>query len=173
MMHFSSSSYSLWRSDGTEAGTEHTTTMPFIEVLATDNDYIYFSSSIEYPSLITNKIWRMDINNNKELIEEWPIYEDVELGGIYNNNFYFPAFDPSSGYPAIYKTNGTPYTAEKVFYSSNYHTFEGMIVCGDYLYVLKGSPNNGTKEIWRTDGTPEGSKNYNFGNNSSHLLWNV
>ncbi|HET8804109.1 MAG TPA: T9SS type A sorting domain-containing protein [Aequorivita sp.] len=153
------SSQSLWRTDGTETGTESITNMPVIEVLTTSDDYIFFASSNEYPpSTITNKIWKIDVNNNEELIEELPIHEDVELGGIYNNYLYFPADDPSTGYGAIYKTDGTPHTAEKVFYAPNYHTFQDMIVCGGYLYILRGSGNYGTKEIWRTDGTSGGSE---------------
>lgn len=161
MRNLSGNTVRLYRTDGTEAGTQSVIGNPNINVLATSDDYIYFAASHEFPVVHqTNKVWKMDENNVTELLEEWPLYEDITLGAVYNNELYFAASDYSSGYHAIYKTNGTPNTAERIFYGTNYNIFLNMKVCGDYLYVTRGRSDglNVFKEVWRTDGTLPGSQ---------------
>jgi len=163
----------LWRSDGTEAGTEKITgnfTDPAYPVVLDGS--LYFSASTE--GTIGRQLWRSD-----GTVEGTTMVKDFDLASALNVEFltvldgalYFRADGGKSG-PELWRSDGTEdgtYMVKDI----NPEALEGfnpnkpedatqgsspnnLIVFDGVLYF---SANDGTHayELWRSDGTEEGT----------------
>ncbi len=144
-----SASENLWRTDGTENGTNLVHEKVFYAKFSKTNNYLFFvagSTVNSFDGTTTTDIWNYSLGNpsiTKFLSTDFPDY------------LIFSAFDDVSHYNKLYKSDGTPssatlikdlYPGEEIYFD-NVVQHEGLI----YFTVRNGS------ELWRTDGTPSGT----------------
>nr|WP_299338167.1 thrombospondin type 3 repeat-containing protein [Allomuricauda sp.] len=143
---------------------------------------VYPFSEIEHMKVVNNKLLIIQdngqpqtLNNNRELwvtdgttagTQYLKRFADQRMDHvtIFKDELYFTAIgdETEPGKRTIFKSDGTPEGTLAV-YSGNVPVlggtrFDNLVPCGDYLYF--GTENNFDSiiELWRTDGTPEGTE---------------
>lgn len=159
---------SIWKTDGTPEGTQIAFTPPSSgsndrqhDILNSGNGKIYFTTNINNGSYANNSIWASDGTlAGTQLLGSYFLNGDLrqfERNEMFNGDFYYTVYLIDG--PAVIKTNGTP--EGTAILKSNFTTtrhFNYMRVCGDYLYFSLSANNLGfDDELWRTDGTTDGT----------------
>jgi ELWxxDGT repeat protein len=153
------SNTTLFRTDGTSSGTEGIISLYRIEIVETiGNEIIFVANDSSINTSEPNSVWVSDgtMEGTKLLGSYGTAY--IRFFAVLNNEFYFVV----SG--NIYKTDGTSEGTTMIFDRTE-HPFQNVgiydiVSCGEYVYFgVKQSPNfyNPNMEIWRTDGSKEGT----------------
>jgi ELWxxDGT repeat protein len=141
----------LWKTDGTQSGTE----------------VIYSNNNLGYLNKVNNKLlfyangslWLSDGTTNGTSITELPSYLNINSNIEVNNELYFISRlkDVSNRY-GLYKTNGTKDGTVLLYEGLDHPTFDYVRIsdltkCSIYIYFrLSNYYSNGNPELWRTDG---------------------
>jgi ELWxxDGT repeat protein len=179
----SASGTELWRSDGTEAGTQMVTDLvpgsssPNISSMVAMNGFVYFNGLNSSNNHI--ELWRTDGTTTHRVIDLGTATND-NIGNlcVFRNDLYFtgnngngielwrlPNGDPSAT-PELFDINTTTSLA-----SSNPGS---LTVGGDWLYFTASNGTNGV-ELWAFNGTgsPEMVRDIRGGTNNSSSPQNL
>ncbi len=158
---------SIWRTDGTEAGTIKVIDIPSTGVydnrrvvINASNDKIFFKTNTNDSSYGNNSIWSSDgTQAGTTLLYETNISGVVQFKKniIHDNNLYFSTYGNNGA--ALTKSDGTLNgTITLIEDFTDYQTFNTLTSCGNYVYFGLGQQGSfASKELWRTDGTTLGT----------------
>jgi hypothetical protein len=152
------------------------------KVDASTNESIFIHSfvQIEHMYVVNNKLFIIQDNGEqyspKPARELWVVdgttnetsyllnFADdrIDHVSIFKNEFYFTARIKGSADKALYKSDGSVEGTIPVFINKNlpvttYPASKNLIACGEYIYFGIESSSGYINELWRTDGTPEGT----------------
>ncbi|WP_412463703.1 ELWxxDGT repeat protein [Flavobacterium mekongense] len=157
---------SIWRTDGTEAGTIKVIVIPANNsldnnriIINATNDRIFFKSNINN-SYGNNALWASDgTQSGTVLLGNWSIAApQFKKNIIHNNQLYFTVNSNTTGV-TLMKSNGTQ--SGTVIVKGNfttYETFNSLHSCGNYVYFGVGAQGSyASEELWRTNGTTIGT----------------
>jgi len=160
---------SIWKTDGTTNGTTKAITLAISgpndyrpTLLNTANGKIFYKTNSNNSSYGNNTLWSSDgtTAGSKLLftsIMEYP--EPFHKTIVHNNKLYFSAFLEDRG-QTLMKSDGTV-EGTKILTTANFLNYRAMNTlksCGKYVYFAVGENGvNYGKELWRTDGTAEGT----------------
>lgn len=163
-----SSGRELWKSDGTEAGTQIV-----IDLNGNDDGLEYDNN--QGPITIDGSVYFMAYNENSDY-EIWKsdgtaegtvqLSSLNEIGGevdfnngvaIYNGEAYFSAYNNTDG-SELWKTDGTieGTTMVKNIHPSGSSNPNGFGIHNNILFFIANDGTHG-QELWKTDGTEEGT----------------
>lgn len=162
--------YGVWRTDGTEAGTEKVITLlssdginRSLVILGATNDKIFLASEYIRTTYGSNTLWSSDGTQNGTLIiQSFPsnITTQFTRCCTLNNVFYYTVYNSGTGY-SIFKSTGVAGNNELIRgnFGEGWDNFSFMQPCGDYVYFGLGTEYSSdySNELWRTDGTYDGT----------------
>jgi|GEM_PF-1053892 len=162
----------LYRTDGTPSGTAKVIGMHGLSSVKVVNNRLVMVANDPENTYGSNQIWFSDGT------AEGTYFFDSYGGGIdsgiqylttLDDALYFVAFYPNKGYnpypefhgKSVFKTDGTPEGTTALFIGSE-HRFSNvdidvLLTCGDYVYFGVREGFSSDKELWRTNGTVEGT----------------
>ncbi len=162
----------LYKTDGTPSGTDKIIDLHDLSSVKVVNNRLVMVANDPENSYGPNQIWFSDGT------AEGTYFFDSYGGGIdsgiqylttLNDELYFVAFYPNKGYnpnpefygKSVFKTDGTPEGTTALFIGSE-HPFsnvdiDNILTCGDYVYFGVQEGFSSDKELWRTNGTVEGT----------------
>ena len=156
--------FQIWKTDGTEAGTEvvtdinNTASNQVLNIMVFNNMlYLGLNDGVNGAEL-----WRSDgTQAGTELVK------DINIGSagsfafmscVYNNNLYFRATDGVTG-RELWKTDGTSegtVLVKDINSGTSTSSIDDIVVYNGFLYFRANDGVTGT-ELWRSDGTTEGT----------------
>ncbi len=156
--------FQIWKTDGTEAGTEvvtdinNTASNQVLNIMVFNNMlYLGLNDGVNGAEL-----WRSDgTQAGTELVK------DINIGSagsfafmscVYNNNLYFRATDGVTG-RELWKTDGTSegtVLVKDINSGTSTSSIGDIVVYNGFLYFRATDGVTGT-ELWRSDGTTEGT----------------
>ncbi|WP_405564550.1 ELWxxDGT repeat protein [Polaribacter sp. Asnod6-C07] len=147
------SNSSLWKTDGTQSGTE---------IIFTPYSGIGYINKINNKLLINNSsggYWISDGTTNGTTLSDLPSYLNINTNITLNNELFFISRlkDISNRY-GLYKTDGTANGTKLLYEGLNHPTIstvsiENLIKCGKYIYfTITDYWYTNVPELWRTDG---------------------
>ena len=169
--HFTSGSFQLWKTDGTEGGTIKVYDAGGINIsdLLTVNNKLYFK--LKYGP---NKLMSFDITNgvNEVLIDE---YYSINQLNSFNNSLYFITNTSNKQNIRIYKLNntGSPILLQEFtqpqYGSIDIHNF--TLVGTDIYFSITTDFNSGDDSdiLWKSNGTNAGTSIVKSFNWNRHL----
>lgn len=154
--------YSIWRTDGTESGTIKLISGPDLNfqtrIITAANNKIFFRTSTN--SLTDVRMWSTDGTQAGTIdlgIPEMSSGDQFKRHIIYNNSLYFTV-SLSSGTIALMKSDGTVAGTSIVKSDfTTYNHFASLYPCGNFIYFSVGWQSMPGQELWRTDGTQNGT----------------
>jgi len=161
--------YGVWRTDGTEAGTEKVITLlssdginRSLVILGATNDKIFLASEYISTTYGLNTLWSSDgTQNGTIIIHSFPFNITTQFRRCctLNNVFYYGVYNSGTAY-SIFKTTGAAGNNEliKGNFGEGWDNFSFMQPCGNYVYFGLGTYSSDySNELWRTDGTYDGT----------------
>lgn len=176
----------LWKSDGTEAGTQ------LVKDIETDNSFgVGFGSNPTDFKILNGKIY-FSANRTIDGRELWvsdgtaagtQLVKDLAAGSssptdfvVWNGNLYFNAY-ANNEYYTLWKSDGTAAGTNpvKLPSSGGPELFSKIKVFKNKLAFIGVEPSTGERFLWLSDGTAVGTTkvangNTNFDSNSSEVL---
>ncbi len=158
---------SLWVTDGTVAGTmelaDGVVLEDFDEALPHfgPDGHLYFVGRTGDPETHDLEPWVSDgtPEGTFRLADTIPGPDQARIGEIvsFRGEVYFTSFDPDSGRPALWKSDGTTVgTVVAAVLMDGAADFGVLEAAGSSLY-LAGTDRQGFSAVWRSDGTPDGT----------------
>lgn len=160
---------SLWKTDGTEAGTDWVKDVSPANMIVF-NGTLYFSGTTGFGISSDTELWTSDgteagtymVKNISERTEEGaPSYAGSESGlVVFGDAFYFDVANTDGNTPpepcGLWKSNGTEAGTVAVKPGTELEPSGEFAVCGGSLYFAHfvGSENY---ELWKSDGSPDGT----------------
>lgn len=157
----SSYGYSLWKSDGTTAGTVKLKTSNYtLWDLINVNDTVYFTS---YDETYGNELWKSD-----GTIAGTVLVKDIQSGfgssnisnlTKLNNSLYFLADDGNYGLE-VWKTDGSSagtFRITDINPSSNDYFISNLTNANDILYFVVNDQYGYPQQLWTSNGTSAGT----------------
>jgi ELWxxDGT repeat protein len=160
----------LWKTDGTTEGTvmikdinPNAGAIPANRQVVAMNGNVYFTAD---DGITGNELWKSDGTEEGTLL-----VKDIEVGSlgygvwnlcVMNNTIYFTANDGVHG-EELWKSDGTEAGTVMVKdilpgeYGSMSTTYLEFVVLDNYLYFSSRDATNITSQLWKTDGTEEGT----------------
>lgn len=160
----------LWKTDGTTTGTvmvkdinPNAGAIPGNHQVVAMNGNVYFTAD---DGITGNELWKSDGTEKGSLL-----VKDIQVGihgyGVWNlcvmnNTLYFRANDGVHG-DELWKSDGTEAGTVMVKdilpgeYGSMIDTQGKFVVIDNYLYFNSRDATNITSQLWKTDGTEEGT----------------
>ena len=139
----------LWRSDGTEAGTERV--LPsVIEDLFALGDAVLFA----YDDFVTGEeLWRADATSVEQVIDLMPGPDGarIRILGVIGDRLIFKGRDDAADGDELWSTDGTPGDITPLGVFDDIETSEPAVAFQDHLYFVATGAGQG-EELWRTDG---------------------
>ncbi|MCG2611156.1 T9SS type A sorting domain-containing protein [Flavobacterium sp. SM15] len=157
---------SIWRTDGTESGTIKVISIPSSgnydnerRIVNANNNRIFFKTNINNSSYGNDSLWSSDgTQAGTTLLTTANITGPIQFKkNIVHNNFLYYTIYTSNGC-TLMKTDGTlsgTMVVKENF--TNQSTFNSLTSCGNNVYFTVGSQGVSGKELWRTDGTTNGT----------------
>ncbi len=151
----------LYRTDGTEAGTQLFNDGNSVKILGRTNTKLYFTTNDSGSSHGNHFVYCVNEDDTIELIGEWDGFQDSEIrhSASLGDDLYFVVVDQITLQKAVAKTDGTPNEVE-IMYSAplgfNIDINE-IYACGEYVYFVAAHPSSFDNQLWRTDGTVNGT----------------
>ncbi|TPD66054.1 ELWxxDGT repeat protein [Flavobacterium microcysteis] len=158
--------YSIWKTDGTTAGTTKAITMPLPssnmpEIIDVANGKIFFTVVVNNPTSGNDTLWSTDgTQAGTVLLSRWTNTSSYRFSwtAVVNDQLYFSS-DGINGY-SIMKSDGTVNGTISVIDNLPLRNqeFTSFMSCGNYIYFsffVQNQINN--HQLWRTDGTPTGT----------------
>lgn len=168
---------SIWRTDGTTNGTIKVITIPSTgindsgpTILKTMNNKIYFSTNINNSSYGNRGLWSSDGTQSSSVLLGTCIAEITLLfskNEVFNNELYFNYF--TSNGITLMKTNGTVSGTVPVKENLTY-PIKYLNTCGNFLYFALGEYDTFDYELWRTDGSSNGTLKLADNSNNNFLF---
>lgn len=154
--------WSIWRTDGTEAGTIKviTPSSPSIILGATDNKLFFVNDNVG-STFGVNTLWSTDGTlSGTVLLHTYNTGNATQFrkSCIFNNVLYFGVYDNATAF-SLMKSDGTPAGTGLVkgnLAGGDFRNFQYLQPCGDQLYFEIGESEIGDK-LWSTDGTTDGT----------------
>ena len=157
---------SVWKTDGTAAGTIKVITIPASGVfdnrrvvINASNNKIFFKTNTTNSSYGNNSIWSSDgTQSGTTFLYHTNITGPTQFKQniIHNNTLYFSVYG-NNGH-ALMKSDGTlAGTAVVIENITTQETFNSLYSCGNFVYFSIGPQGLYGKELWRTDGTTAGT----------------
>lgn len=157
---------SIWRTDGTEAGTQKVIVIPESGVydnrrvvINATSDKIFFKSNSINSSNGNNTLWSSDgTQEGTTLLGTWILSTtQFKKNIIHNDEIYFAVNSNLNG-RTLMKSDGTVIGTQIVKDNfTDYETFTALTSCGNYVYFSTGYQGSSGKNLWRTDGTTVGT----------------
>jgi len=156
---------SIWRTDGTENGTVKVITLPSNRnyhanptIMDVANGRFFFSTNTDNSYLGNHSLWSSDGTQQGTIQLDYIATgsDQFKKTAVVNDVFYYTVFEDLK--PVLKKSDGTAagtVTVRENF--TEYNMFTELTPCGDHLYFSVGNDLNPAKELWRTDGTVEGT----------------
>jgi ELWxxDGT repeat protein len=155
---------SLWKSDGTPAGTVDIADVPdiqFLSAMAVLNGALYFTTHIPGPPEV-DAVWRTDgTTAGTTQVLQWPGAFDI--GGItaWNGEVYFSVNDDNPSISSFFVSDGTAAGTTKLLTSSRQVNVADLVPTSSTLLfsVVNSNANDG---LWQTDGTVAGTSEIKY-----------
>ncbi len=162
---------SLWRSDGTQAGTTIVTQCGCVGPMIAFDGALYFASRDNQNAPIQHgiELWKSDgtaagtvmVKDIETTYSGWDSFPQEFI--VVNSALYFMASIYQKGW-GLWKTDGTESGTEMIKEAGlqghipgmSYHGYETKLVSGDGMLFFEAT-TGWTKELWKSDGTAEGT----------------
>ncbi|MCE9668424.1 HYR domain-containing protein [Myxococcus stipitatus] len=157
----------LWRTDGTVEGTIRVASAGGI--LTSNGSTLYvLQPHDEFTQMTGFTLWKLDATGtgltkvySQGAGSSLKYYSTPPASAWLRETLFFVVWDRVSG-NTLWKTDGTPEGTQRVVDPLPGNTDPGtgiqkLITAGDFVYLTMGGFEDRHMELWRTDGTPEGT----------------
>lgn len=161
----------LWKSDGTQLGTEVVaSSLTSADWPVVPEDFIVLGQHLFFSGRSGRELWKTDgTASGTELVANWYTQGltsfdfglNLNQSAVFDGELYFSGAARIGS--NLWKTDGTEegtVLVSEVSYSGGVHGPRDFIVLGDHLYFTGPSAPSSTDDrvLWRTDGTSEGTQ---------------
>lgn len=169
---YQSETIGIWKTDGTEEGTEFIIHVPDVglydhgpdEIRALGDKLFFIKREFDQQSYGPSTLYVTDgTQENIERLWGWEFNTigDYHNGASlirFNDKLFFSSHSPDGmpGFETIVVSDGTAAGTHPLDSSLGFDGIRGITKCGKFLYFFTGSSTNVDRgEIWKTDGTSE------------------
>lgn len=163
---FDGNDSSIWETNGSTNGTlksiivpQNNSTDTRRRIINNNNEKFFFTTNFNNMSYENNSLWSSDgtqANTTQLFTFNINYSKNFQKNIIFNNNLFFTG-KTTNGLSLI-KSDGTVIgTSILIDNFTNYDYFNNLIKCGNSIYFTVGPAAQAAKELWKSDGTTQGT----------------